>query len=181
MPLRSPYFDFEFGGLVMGNRFDALTTFWAHVGLYLFERINVAVRVGSSQSEVNEHENQEPPLGYTPVFENDAPNFFFNPVVGVVLTNKGSFIIAPSASFVVTDKSRFGYAAGVMVPFVWVTRSGFRIGFQGSLLASFGGSIRFRCGASGVEAPCDQGEVREFGRERSSGFSAGFLFGYGLE
>jgi len=97
------------------------------------------------------------------------------------LTKSGSFILAPSLTALVPDKTEFGYGVGAMVPFVWVTDIGLRIGFEVSMLVALGGEARYRCIASSLDGPCETGEVRAFDRQRSSGFTASFTFGYGVD
>jgi len=183
LPLRWPYFDLEYGGLQLDNRYESYGMVWAHVGAYVWERLHLTARFGVPQADMHENKDQSPPLGFSrgSSEEEDLPGLFGNLGVGYVFTSNGSFVFAPSVTFHLSDKSSYGYGAGVMVPFVWVTRRGFRIGFEASLMRAFGGSVRYTCTATQADAPCDTGEVREFNREAGSGFSAGFIVGYGTD
>ena len=181
MPLRWPYFDLEYGGLQLDNRYQSYGVVWAHVGAYAWQRLHLTGRVGVPQADAHENKEQSPPLGFSRngATDEDLPSLYGNLGLGYVFTSSGSFVFAPSITFHLSDKSDYGYGAGVMVPFVWVTRGGFRIGFEASVMRVFGGSIRFTCTATQADAPCDAGEVREFNRAAGSGFSAGFIVGYG--
>lgn len=180
VPLRWPYFDLEYGGLQLDNRYQSIGVVWIHVGAYAWERLHLTARFGVPQADMHENTEQSPPVGFTRgTNEEDFPGLFGNLGVGYVFSSSGAFVFAPSITFHLSDKSDFGYGAGVMVPFVWVTRRGFRIGFEASVMRVFGGSVRYTCTTSQLDGPCDTGEVREFNRAAGSGFSAGFVVGYG--
>lgn len=183
MPLRWPYFDLEYGGLQLDNRYHSFGVVWAHLGVFPSERLHLTARLGVPQADVEEDEEQSPPSGFGRRQRNDdaLPGVFGNLGVGYVFTSSGSFVFAPSATLHLSDNTDYGYGAGVMVPFVWVTRRGFRIGFEASLMRAFGGSVRYTCTAPQAGAPCDTGEVRAFNRAPGSGFSAGFIVGYGSD
>lgn len=183
MPLRWPYFDLEYGGLQMDNRYESFGVVWAHVGAFPHKRLHLTARVGVPQADMHQHEGQDPPAGFSrePEDDEEFPGIFGNLGVGYVFTPSGSFIFAPSITLLLSDKSDYGYGAGVMVPFVWVSRRGFRVGFEASVMRAFGGSVRYTCTSSAPSGPCDLGEVREFNRDAGSGFSLGFLVGYGAD
>jgi hypothetical protein len=179
--LRSPFFDLQYGGLDLKDRFQTYEALWAQVGLYVAKRYRVALRVGAPREATRDDGSDAVPTGYTgePTGGRDAPALFANATAGLVISEDGAFMMAPSLSFLLTDQSRYGYGTGVMLPFVWVTRRGFRIGFEASALVTFGGSIRGVCTATDPSV-CDSAEVRDFPRGQSSGFSLSFLVGYGM-
>jgi len=183
VPLRWPYFDMEYGGLELGNRYQSYGIVWAHVGVYPWSRLHLTARIGVAQADIREQTEESPPPGFSGAAadDEDLPGVYGNLGLGYVLSSSGSFVFAPSLTLHLSENSDYGYGAGVMIPFVWVTRRGFRIGFEASLMRAFGGSIRYTCTATQVDAPCDAGEVREFNRAPGSGFSAGFLFGYAVD
>jgi hypothetical protein len=180
-PLRTPFFDLQFGGIDLRGRFENYDTLWAQVGFYPSQRFRVALRIGAPRDTSRDRTRDVLPEGYdaTRVSDDDAPDLYGNPSVGYVFTDDGSFVVAPSLSVLITNRSRYGYGAGVMFPFVWVTKRGFRVGFEVSALMGFGGSIRGECISTTTPPTCDTGEVRAFDREAASGFSASFLMGYG--
>ena len=184
LPLRWPYLDLEYGGLDLDNRYTGYGVLWVHLGAYPWERLHVTARIGFAQSDASANEEQEslPPGFSRDISEGGTlPSVYGNLGLGYVFTSGGAFIFAPSATLHLSDNSDYGYGAGILVPFVWVTRGGFRIGFEASVMRVFGGSVRYTCTAMGAGAPCETGEVREFDRSPGAGFSAGFLVGYGLE
>lgn len=181
--LRSPYFDLEYGGLELDNRYQSYGMVWAHFGAYVWERLHLTARAGVAQADADDKTDQSPPPGYRydAAEQEDVPGLYGNLGVGYVFSSSGSFMFAPSLTLHLTENSDYGYGVGAMIPFVWVTRRGFRVGFEVSIMRAFGGSVRFTCSASEVNAPCDTGEVREFNRSAGSGFSAGFIVGYGAD
>jgi hypothetical protein len=180
-PLRSPFFDLQLGGLDLRGRFETYDALWAQVGFYPARRFRVALRIGAPRDSSRDETEASLPEGYEPrgISNDDAPNLYGNPTVGYVFTDEGSFIVAPSISFLITNRNRYGYGAGVMFPFVWVTKRGFRVGFEISALMGFGGSVRGECTSTANPPTCDVGEVRAFNRSTASGFSASFSMGYG--
>jgi len=182
VPLRWPYFDLEYGGVDLDNRYESYGVLWVHVGVYPWARLHVTARFGVAQADAHERTDESPPPGFSSAPDDDSlPGAYGNLGVGYVVSSSGSFVFAPSLTLHLSDTSDYGYGAGVMVPFVWVTQRGFRIGFEASLMRVFGGSVRYTCTATQVDAPCDTGEVREFNREPGSGFSAGFIVGYAMD
>ncbi|HEY6725770.1 MAG TPA: hypothetical protein VI197_17165 [Polyangiaceae bacterium] len=181
--MRWPYFDLEYGGLQLDNRYYSYGVVWAHAGVFAWERLHLTARVGVPQADVHENAEQSPPAGFSrPTSDGeDLPGVFGNLGVGYVFSSSGSFVFAPSVTLHLNDNSDYGYGAGVLVPFVWVTRRGFRIGFEASLMRAVGGSVHYTCTATQLDAPCDTGEVRAFNRAAGSGFSAGFIVGYGAD
>lgn len=183
VPLRWPYLDLEYGGLELENRYQTFGMLWVHIGAYGWERLHLTARVGFAQADAEDITSQAGPPGFgRDVAPDEAlPDIYGNLGVGYVFSSNGGFVFAPGLTLHLSDKGDYGYGAGVMIPFVWVTRGGFRIGFEASAMRTFGGSVRFTCTATQVDAPCDFGEVREFTRDAASGFSAGFIVGYGID
>lgn len=183
----APFLDLDAGGLFEQNRFSSPLVFSVRLGTYIAKAVRVAVQAGTfvGDPDLNLVSSPALPDGFSETTRSRRPVVVLGGSVGYALVSTPGFALAPGFVFLTTDVGAFGSAAGVHIPFDWVSRSGMRIGFEGALMRAFGGSVRATCaafppGSSSSPTSCDSGEVRDFNRPAGSAFYLGFEIGFGF-
>jgi hypothetical protein len=177
--MASPFFDAMLVGALIDERFSDGLMLGGQVGGYIANRLRLAARLFVPTDPTSES-SQSHLVGWS--FADETPDFMFGGVVGVVVSQRSSFVFSPGFAVHRTNLADHGTIIGADFPFEWVLRGGVRFGLDATVGRAIGGRVRGEC----VEPPqvvqmfCDPNEERDEERESGVAFMLGFQVGFGL-
>src|SRR5690606_41468148 len=130
-------------------------------------------RAAAALSEVPESYLQEE-ISH-PAEDSEASAWLSGLRVGAAANREAGFAMSPSLQYLNLVGGDFGHALGIQVPFEWLSRSGFHVGFDFSVLYGFGGT--FRTAPCRSDSSCSPPPGTEE-RPASAGFVINFLLGH---
>ncbi len=164
----SPFIQMSAGSLHLRERISTALAFGGEVGLFAWERLRASARALVPITTVHDEISK-------PADMPDSSAWLWGFSLGAAANRQDGFAMTPSLQFLHVAGGDFGSTLGFLVPFEWLTRGGFRVGFDFSLLYGFGGHYRPSDCAEGPPCP------GEHDRPNSAGFIANFLLGHVFE
>ncbi len=151
---RSAFVQMLSGAFHLRERVSSGIAFGGEVGGFAYDRLRASVRALVPVSEARDQATDD-----------DASVWLWGMSLGVAAERQTGFLLSPSLQYLGMVGGDYGHTLGIHVPFEWLGRSGFRIGFDFAMLYGFGGSYQ-----------TDSGRVEE--RPNSAGFTINFLLGH---
>jgi hypothetical protein len=149
------------------ERVSSAAAFGGEVGLFAWDRLRVSARALVPVAGVNDEVNDAADTS-------GASAWLWGFSVGAAANRQAGFALSPSLQYLRPQGGDYGNALGVHVPFEWLSASGFRLGFEFSLLYGFGGEYRQLVCFDGSGCP----RIEPAKRPSSAGFVAGFMIGH---
>lgn len=142
------------GAFFLRERVSSGIAFGGEFGGFAYDRFRGSVRalvpVGDTRDEAT---------------GDDASVWLWGVSLGVAAERQSGFVLSPSLQYLGMVGGDYGHTLGIHVPFEWLARSGFRIGFDFAMLYGFGGTYE-----------SDAGSEEE--RPNSAGFTVNLLLGH---
>ncbi|MES1179351.1 MAG: hypothetical protein ABUL62_33855 [Myxococcales bacterium] len=166
----TPFLDVLVAGVSWEDRFSQFLDVGAQAGVYLGERVRLAVRGAIPTDKLNDEYYTD-----RSTYRSKDAAFLYGASAGIVAVSTRNFVLAPGAAFMRSDVSDYGTMLALSMPFEWVMPTGLRVGFELNLGRAVGGHTALPncvgtvCSGS---APVD--------RPAGTGFWMQFQIGYGF-
>ena len=156
----SPFVHMLGNSFYLRERVSSLAAFGGELGMFFVERLRLSARVLVPVAAVNDEITAS-------ADKDQASAWLWGFSVGAAANRQDGFAMSPSLQYLRPQGGDFGHNLGFIVPFEWLGRSGFRVGFDFSVLYGFGGHYRRPASQGGGTAD----------RPNATGFAASLMIG----
>ena len=119
-------------GALIDERFSDGLMLGGQVGGYVANRLRLTARF-IVPTDPSSESSQSRVTGWS--YEDELPDFMFGATVGVVVSQRSSFVFSPGLMLHRTNLASHGTIFGANFPFEWVLRGGVRFGLEASMLS----------------------------------------------
>lgn len=161
----SPFVQMLGGGFHLRERLSSAAAFGGEFGFFAWDRLRAGVRAIIPVADLNDEASDAAVAG-------DPSAWMWGVSVGAATSRQAGFVMSPSLQFMEISGRDYGHLIGILVPFEWLSRSGFRVGFDFSVLYGFGGTYRTK--------PCPTCNTPDpiVDRPNSAGFTVNLVLGH---
>lgn len=131
----SPFVQMLGGAFHFRERLSSAAAFGGEFGFFAWDRLRAGVRAIVPVADLNDEASDN-------TGSDDPSAWMWGISVGAAATRQAGFVMSPSLQYLAMLGGDYGQMIGILVPFEWLSRKGFHVGFDFSVLYGFGGTYR---------------------------------------